>query len=124
MSCGTSPDASHRRAVTASALGVVGYQLRQMKHRIIVILGLAFLIACTYRPKEKRLAKDMGHGSQIIESFYRRTNDTIDFKRIPSNATELKIQSGQIFFYNYALTSQKLEPIEPNRVWRPFASVR
>jgi hypothetical protein len=55
----------------------------------------------------------MGHGSQIIESFYRRTNDTIDFKRIPSNATELKIQSGQIFFYNYALTSQKLEPIEP-----------
>ena len=59
------------------------------------------------------MTKDMGDGSQIIEPFYRRTNDTIEFKRILSTGTELNIQSGQIFLSDYALTNQKLETVQP-----------
>src|SRR5690606_15058300 len=45
--------------------------------------------------------------NQILESFYKKTSDTIEFKRILSNGTTLRIQSGQIFLGEDALTYQK-----------------
>lgn len=78
-----------------------------MKYFIITILGFGILTGCTYRPKEKRLTKFKNEDNQILESFYKKTSDTIEFKRILSNGTTLRIQSGQIFLGEYALTYQK-----------------
>lgn len=82
-----------------------------MKYFIITILGFGLLTGCTYRPKEKRLTKFKHEDGQILESFYRKTSDTIEFKRVVSNGTTLKIQSGQIFLGEYALTHQKFNSV-------------
>lgn len=83
-----------------------------MKYFIIIIAGLGILTGCTYRPKEKRLTKFKNEDGQILESFYKKTSDTIEFKRILSNKTTLKIQSGQIFLGDYALTHQKFSSVQ------------
>lgn len=82
-----------------------------MKHLIITILGFGILTSCTYRPKEKRLTKFKDDDNQIVESFYKKTSDTIEFKRVLSNGTILKIQSGIIFLGEYALTHQRFNSI-------------
>jgi hypothetical protein len=83
-----------------------------MKYLIITILGLGILTGCTYRPKEKRLTRFNNEDGQILESFYKKTSDTIEFKRILSNRTTLKIQSGQIFLGDHALTHQKFTSVQ------------
>src|SRR5690349_6011256 len=88
-----------------------GHSIRTMKYFIITILGFGLLTGCTYRPKEKRLTKFKNEDSQILESFYKKTSDTIEFKRVVSNGTTLKIQSGQIFLGEYALTHQKFNSV-------------
>lgn len=83
-----------------------------MKFLIIIVLGLGLLTGCTYRPKEKRLTRFSNEDSQILESFYKKTGDTIEFKRILSNRITLKIQSGQIFLGDYFLTHQKFNSVQ------------
>src|SRR6478735_7267423 len=77
-----------------------------MRYIIIVILGL--LTSCNYRPKEKRLAKFQNDDGEILESFYKKTTDTIEFRRIVSDRSIFKLQSGKIFLGDYALTHQSL----------------
>jgi hypothetical protein len=48
----------------------------------------------------------------MLESFYKKTSDTIEFKRVLSNGTALKVQSGQIFLGNYALIHQKFSSVQ------------
>jgi hypothetical protein len=70
-----------------------------MKYLFVTVFGLSLLAACTYRPKEKRLAIFKNGNNRVVESFYKKTSDTIEFKRIlsdVSNETTLKIQSGRI----------------------------
>jgi hypothetical protein len=83
-----------------------------MKYLIIAIFGLSTLTAaCTYRPKEKRLSKFKDDKSEILESFYKKTTDTIEFKRILSKGVTLKVQSGEIFHGDHALTHQAVTEV-------------
>jgi hypothetical protein len=83
-----------------------------MKYIIITVLGLGILTSCTYRPKEKRLTKFQGDDSRILQSFYKKTTDTIEFKKILSNGTTFKVQSGQIFLGDYALIHQRFRAVQ------------
>ena len=74
---------------------------------LIIIFGLCTLTNCTYRPKEKRLTQFNNDSGQIIKSFYKNANDTIEFKRIVLNDRHIKLQCGQIFIGEYALTRQR-----------------
>src|SRR5690606_21087117 len=74
---------------------------------LIIIFGLCTLTNCTYRPKENRLTKFNNGSGQIIESFYKKVNDTIEFKRIVLTDRHVKLQCGQIFIGEYALTHQR-----------------
>lgn len=78
-----------------------------MKYGILIAFGFSLLFSCTYRPKEKRLAKFENKDGEILNSFYKKNSDTIEFKRILKDDSELTIQSGQIYFGEYALTHQK-----------------
>lgn len=82
-----------------------------MKYCLIIFLGLIILAGCTYRPKEKRLSKFKNNDGRILKSFYRNENDTIKFKRILSNGTDLTLQTGEIFIGEYALTHQQLKNV-------------
>ena len=44
---------------------------------------------------------------QITKSFYKKDNDTIEFKRIVVNDRHITLQSGQIFYGEYVLTHQR-----------------
>lgn len=78
---------------------------------MIAIAVLSILSDCTYRPKEKRLAKFMNTNYQILESYYKKTGDTIAFERFLSNGPTLTIQSGEIFSGNYALIQQRFNSV-------------
>ncbi len=82
-----------------------------MKYVLITSLSIG-LIACTHQPKEKQLAKYTNEGNQILESFYKKTNDTIVFKRILTDGTTSKIQSGYIFLDDDALTHQNFSSVQ------------
>jgi hypothetical protein len=82
-----------------------------MKYFIVTILGFSILTGCTYRPKEKRLTKFQNESGQILESFYKKAGDTVEFKRILYSGESLRIQSGQIFVGDYALTHQKFDTV-------------
>lgn len=81
-----------------------------MKYSIILV-GLSILIGCTYRPKEKRLTRFNNDSGQITKSFYKKDNDTIEFKRIVVNDRHITLQSGQIFYGEYVLTHQRFTNI-------------
>ncbi len=78
-----------------------------MKHVLITIIGLTTLTSCTYRPHEKRLTNFGKTDGYISHSFYRKSNDTIEFKRILTTSSALVVLTGQIFLGDYALTHQK-----------------
>ena len=81
-----------------------------MKYVLITFLSIG-LSACTHQPKE-RPAKSTNEGNQILESFYKKTNDTIVFKRILTDGTTSKIQSGYIFLDDDALTHQNFSSVQ------------
>lgn len=83
-----------------------------MKYLFTTLFSLGLLTACTYRPKEKQLTTFKNEERQILESFYKKISDTIEFKRILSDGTTLKIQSGNIFLDNNALTHQKFSSVQ------------
>ncbi|MFD1001211.1 hypothetical protein ACFQ21_17920 [Ohtaekwangia kribbensis] len=83
-----------------------------MKNLLLPLLLLGLLTDCTYRPKEKRLTKFKNEHSQILESFYKKTNDTIEFKRILTDGATSKIQSGYIFLDDNTLTHQKFSSVQ------------
>jgi hypothetical protein len=78
-----------------------------MKHFSIIHFGLIFLTSCTYRPHEKRLTKFGKIDGAIFHSFYRKVDDTIEFKRFITSDSKLVVQSGQIFLGKYALIKQR-----------------
>jgi hypothetical protein len=85
--------------------------IRAMKYLVMTILGFGILTACTYRPKEKRLS-NFNSNLQILESFYKKDNGTIAFKRVLSSGMSLKIQAGDIFVDKFALTHQKFTSVD------------
>gem|GEM_PF-1177024 len=66
-----------------------------------------FLIGCTYRPQEKRLAKFQQSDGQIVDSYYRQSGDTIEFVRIISSGAVYTVQFGEISLSDRAMFHQR-----------------
>jgi hypothetical protein len=77
--------------------------------KILTFIFIVVLLGCSYQPKEKRLSQFKNNDSQIIESFYKIQNDTIEFIRLLTDKDVLIIKEGQIRFGEYALTYQEFK---------------
>ncbi|MBX0333726.1 hypothetical protein K3G39_10805 [Pontibacter sp. HSC-14F20] len=77
-----------------------------MIRHISIILALALLSSCTYKPKDKLLADFKNNDSKIVNTFYKIDNDTIFFERLLSSKSELILQSGKVFRGEHYHTNQ------------------
>lgn len=86
-------------------------QFQTMKWIIIIVFGFSILTGCTYHPNEKRLTQFKNNENRILKSFYKMNKDTIEFRRIITNDSELILQTGQVFLGDYALTHQRFKSV-------------
>jgi len=75
---------------------------------ILIVMGFIF-IGCASRPNERRLSDFKNNEGRIQRSFYKKVNDTLEFRRFIVNGEVATVQFGQIFQGPYGLNEQKIK---------------
>ncbi len=86
-------------------------RVKSLLQYAILFLGIITCFGCTYRPKQKRLGESRNSDKLILKAFYKKSNDTIEFRRILASNSEIALQNGQLYLDEYGLTYQRFEAV-------------
>ncbi|SHH25017.1 hypothetical protein SAMN04488109_3365 [Chryseolinea serpens] len=86
-------------------------RVKSLLQYAILFLGIITCFGCTYRPKQKRLGESRNSDKLILKTFYKKSNDTIEFRRILASNSEIALQNGQLYLDEYGLTYQRFEAV-------------